>query len=1118
MDRDKVISNLRAALLSSKGGVHIDEVNRDFKTIIGENIPFRKLGFQSLDAFLKSIPGIRLTNKGGQTYVEALPTEKSCHLTKLVSNQKTACKKKLQKGSYRNLTPFRMPHSTRKVVYPGKNVNANSSIHLRNSTTNNTSQKAKSIVPLMQVSTGYISASSLGRPRYMQPSSEVPNSPSKRLKDRKPDAIQTILNQSVNKPNNNVLFKSNDNGEKLATPVITSRPKTMQKYAEATNEKWPLNISERLKINTDIPSNSFKSNNVSTPPQHSEVLSPLSPAQLIGNNKQFSFINTVPLKAKEQKQKETVKSVPTSTQDPLSKLEVRARNLNLPDPVYRIVSKQSKNPKESAIYAHIKVGPHTYSNYPDDAHSDDEALRMAVERAMIDLTEKYGSLPNITKTTSKELIQKRIIAIVNTHMNGVFKHQIPVYYKQEHGECLPTGWFDVIEDCSDIILEKGADNSIILQRHEIGKEKRPESISPKSDKIQLNPIGPIVPGQLQLPEDPYWIVHVCCVISTVDVWVRLAGSDYSDKFDVMVAEMLEYYNRNQPSVKTVETGNYYAIFEDECWHRVRCEELDSNTGVATVLFIDHGDEGQRSCSDLRVLDKKFCSLPAQAMRMCLASLEDFSDCETVLVHIEKLLLGQTFYVEVLDHGVDKDGPYATVEFYDTSGPDDVNLNKVLYKKILHNIIALPQLNIAGQVTEAFVSHVEKNGDVYVQIQTEGMKYLVHLINRFTTSGLTADILKYSIVTAVDRTKKYFVSVDGNWYRGEITDIYSNDQVKIFLIDFGNTVLASKANLLHLEKLSDVLTKYPAQALKVHLHNIEKSMFNEKMVSRLIKLAPQSEPILVKVITHSSTGIPVVELFKRIQPDNVLASINTTLSYEEFKRTNGDGNNNIKTRKRVERTTSRVGVNEDDDSIKSLKPPKITGLGEFFDIHVTMAAHPGNFTVQPLDDKRSLEAMMIELQDVCLAYQGSYPSVDSIKEGKLYAAKHIDEHWYRVCVSNIINENMVTVYFCDFGDVSILSLDKLQPLRSQFLELPYQAIKARLVGIKPVNMDWSVEDCLRFQRLVLEKNFVSIVVESGHDVSNPADTILGLKLIDVETAEDIYIDQLLVEEGRAVYTD
>lgn len=53
---------------------------------------------------------------------------------------------------------------------------------------------------------------------------------------------------------------------------------------------------------------------------------------------------------------------------------------------------------------------------------------------------------------------------------------------------------------------------------------------------------------------------------------------------------------------------------------------------------------------------------------------------------------------------------------------------------------------------------------------------------------------------------------------------------------------------------------------------------------------------------------------------------------------------------------------------------------------------------------------------------------------------------RVCVSGVMKEQMVSVYFCDFGDVSVLPLDKLQPLKSQFLELPYQAIKARLAGM------------------------------------------------------------------------
>lgn len=68
-------------------------------------------------------------------------------------------------------------------------------------------------------------------------------------------------------------------------------------------------------------------------------------------------------------------------------------------------------------------------------------------------------------------------------------------------------------------------------------------------------------------------------------------------------------------------------------------------------------------------------------------------------------------------------------------------------------------------------------------------------------------------------------------------------------------------------------------MKVHLHNIDKSMFNEKMVAKLAELAPKGESLLVKVVS-SLNGIPVVELFKRIQPSNMLVSVNNTLALEE----------------------------------------------------------------------------------------------------------------------------------------------------------------------------------------------------------------------------------------------
>jgi tudor domain-containing protein 1/4/6/7 len=55
----------------------------------------------------------------------------------------------------------------------------------------------------------------------------------------------------------------------------------------------------------------------------------------------------------------------------------------------------------------------------------------------------------------------------------------------------------------------------------------------------------------------------------------------------------------------------------------------------------------------------------------------------------------------------------------------------------------------------------------------------------------------------------------------------------------------------------------------------------------------------------------------------------------------------------------------------------------------------------------------------------------------------------------------------------------------------------------------------FQELVVEREFVSIVMETGPDLLNPTNMILGLRLIDTSKSEDVYIDELLVSQGRAV---
>lgn len=64
--------------------------------------------------------------------------------------------------------------------------------------------------------------------------------------------------------------------------------------------------------------------------------------------------------------------------------------------------------------------------------------------------------------------------------------------------------------------------------------------------------------------------------------------------------------------------------------------------------------------------------------------------------------------------------------------------------------------------------------------------------------------------------------------------------------------------------------------------------------------------------------------------------------------NNNSNNNNK-RKRVERTLSKPTIiTQNTSQPKALDPPKIPSVGQYFDIHVPMAANPGNFFVQPFD--------------------------------------------------------------------------------------------------------------------------------------------------------------------------
>ena len=96
---ERVKKNLRPTLISQKGGVTLDRLNRDYSELMGEGIPFRNLQFQTMEAFLQSIPDVcSLDWNRGELVVCGVADENTKHIVKMVGLQKTKTKKRKKGG------------------------------------------------------------------------------------------------------------------------------------------------------------------------------------------------------------------------------------------------------------------------------------------------------------------------------------------------------------------------------------------------------------------------------------------------------------------------------------------------------------------------------------------------------------------------------------------------------------------------------------------------------------------------------------------------------------------------------------------------------------------------------------------------------------------------------------------------------------------------------------------------------------------------------------------------------------------------------------------------------------------------------------------------------------
>uniref|UniRef100_A0A0K8UTG5 Tudor domain-containing protein 5 n=2 Tax=Bactrocera latifrons TaxID=174628 RepID=A0A0K8UTG5_BACLA len=123
---------IKSLVISCPKAITIDELNRDYRNIEGQRIPHHKLGFQTLESFLRSIPDtVNVYGNGPSASVGIVLNEKSAHIHKMVSEQKkTRIKPKSSKQKIIpvNASNFDKPHSAGQKVERSSKKTSNNTL------------------------------------------------------------------------------------------------------------------------------------------------------------------------------------------------------------------------------------------------------------------------------------------------------------------------------------------------------------------------------------------------------------------------------------------------------------------------------------------------------------------------------------------------------------------------------------------------------------------------------------------------------------------------------------------------------------------------------------------------------------------------------------------------------------------------------------------------------------------------------------------------------------------------------------------------------------------------------------------------------------------------------
>ncbi|XP_074928651.1 tudor domain-containing protein 1 isoform X2 [Chelonoidis abingdonii] len=205
----------------------------------------------------------------------------------------------------------------------------------------------------------------------------------------------------------------------------------------------------------------------------------------------------------------------------------------------------------------------------------------------------------------------------------------------------------------------------------------------------------------------------------------------------------------------------------------------------------------------------------------------------------------------------------------------------------------------------------------------------------------------------------------------------------------------------------------------------------------------------------------------------------------------------------EKTAEDELVQNSDLAIKVVS----VSVGDTFSGVVAHIQTPEDFFCQQMHNGHQLAELQVSLGEYC----NKIPTIPNFcpAVGDVCCAQFTeDNQWYRASVLAYTSEDTALVGYIDYGNFEVLHVARLRPMIPKLLELPVQAIKCTLAGVKPLSGTWSSEAIALMKQLLQNKMITIRVVDKKENSS-------VVEIADESVTPIISVSKHLLESGHAV---